>query len=104
MTSTVYEWDCYVLSIGRKYFWARMKKHNMKVLVEHDMDVRIPIDKVTKRDHNVFSAGTLFTMSMYRNRVSLKFSHLRYTKAEIEQAEHEATMLTDKFRSAPSRK
>lgn len=82
--------DCYVLSIGRKYFWARMSDQ---------YDGKILISAVTKRDRNVFAPGAIFTARSYRGRPVLRFSHRRYTKAEIERVKREAARLATHFAS-----
>lgn len=81
-------WDGYVLSIGRKYFWARLAD---------EFDARIPIAKVTQRDRSVFQVGALFNLRLRRGGGSLKFSHRRYTKAEITAAKKAAARLSKQF-------
>lgn len=82
-------WECYVISIGRKYFWARMQD------MDHsgDYDGRFPIARVTKRDRNVFHEGALFTLRVARGKLSLKFSHRRWTKAELAESNVRAKRL-----------
>lgn len=99
MTPIEYNWDCYVTSVGRKYFWARMKER-IDQIVEHEG--RIPIAKVTKRDRNVFGVGAIFEMRCHRGRIRLIFSHRRWTKAELEQVERDATELRSKLLARPS--
>lgn len=77
-------WDGFVLGIGRKYFWAR--------LVDQ-FEVRLPIARVTQRDHNVFQVGAMFNLHIRRSRYSLKFSHRRWTKAELAAAKKDAQRL-----------
>jgi hypothetical protein len=93
------EMDCYVISIGRKYFWARMVEAGSG----EAFDGQIPIARVTKRDRNVFQVGALFKMRGSRGRSSLIFSHRRWTKAELAQASKRAESLK-KFLSEPDAK
>lgn len=83
------EMDCYVTSIGRKYFWARMVERESGEAFEG----QIPIARVTKRDRNVFQVGSLFKMRASWGRSSLTFSHRRWTKAELAAAHKRAKSL-----------
>jgi hypothetical protein len=81
-------WDGFVLGIGRKYFWAR--------LVDQ-FEARLPIARVTKRDRNVFQVGALFNLHIRGSRYSLRFSHRRWTKAELAEANKRAQKLIKGF-------
>jgi len=94
MDERTYIWDCYVLSIGRKYFWARMVERHGAII---DHDGQIPIARVTKRDRNVFQVGAIFTLRVGRGRSSLKFSHRRYTTAFLKAADRRAERILKCF-------
>ena len=81
-------WDGHVISIGRKYFWARLAD---------EFDARLPIAKVIKRDRNVFQVGALFKLRIRGSRGSLRFSHRRWTKAELAAANERAQSLVKYF-------
>ena len=83
------ELDCYVISVGRKYFWARMVERS----TGEAFDGRIPIARVTKRDRNVFRVGAIFTLRGNRGRSSLAFSHRRWTKKELAESHKHAQRL-----------
>lgn len=87
---SVQTWECYVISIGRKYFWARMRD------LDHsgDRDGKFYIDHVTEADRNVFKVGALFILRLSaRGKLSLKFSHRRWTKAELAESNVRAKRL-----------
>ena len=94
MTITSSEINGYVTSIGRKYFWARLHDVDFK---GDDYEAKIPISKVTKRDNNVFNVGALFTIKFNKSRISLKFSHRRYLKSELEESRKRAKELLSKI-------
>lgn len=81
-------WDGFVIGIGRKYFWAR--------LVDQ-FEARLPIARVTQRDRNVFQVGALFNLHIRGSRYSLKFSHRRWTKAELAEANKRAQRMIKYF-------
>lgn len=83
--------DCHVLSIGRKYFWARMMSRRKDV---DDYVAKIPIFRVIKRDRNVFQVGAIFTLRAGHRGAVLKFSHRRWTKAELAAVNRRAERLT----------
>lgn len=99
MDERVYIWDCYVLSIGRKYFWARMVERSGAIF---DHDGQIPIARVTKKDRNVFQVGAIFTLRSGRGRSSLKFSHARYTEEDIVAAKRRAKRILKCFAHSAS--
>lgn len=90
-TQTERVWDGYVLSIGRKYFWARLGD---------EFDARLPISKVTKRDRNVFQAGALFNLRITGSRASLRFNHRRWTKKELDSARERAKEMMTHLKAA----
>lgn len=88
------EIDGYVISIGRKYFWARLKFRTE----DHDeYDVQMPIARVTKRDRNVFQPGAIFVARIRKWRATLRFSHRRWTAAELNEARSRARELIKHF-------
>lgn len=76
-------WDGHVTSIGRKYFWARVKDRSSG----DEDNARMPIQLVKYRDMSLFLPGAMFTMTANSKRIVINFTRCRpWTKAEIAAA------------------
>lgn len=82
-------WSGHVLSVGRKYFWARLKVNGDDV----EEEAKIPIALVQDRDRDLLREGGILDMWASK-KVTVRFRRYKpWTQEELAAAERRAKKL-----------